>query len=73
MSELKQYNAETFVEEALRLIPKTPSERLTQHVKDLLKSKEYVHDVHVHTFDKHSINESYFIKVYRGMGTRRTR
>lgn len=66
MSNQTEWTTETFVAEALRVIPETPNERLTPHVKQLLASKGYVHDVHVHTFDKHSINEAYFIRKFIG-------
>ena len=42
-------------------MPKTPLERSSQKVKDLLNSNDYVIDAHAHLFDIKCINKAYFV------------
>lgn len=52
---------EAFIKKALAAIPETPKDRITENVRKTLQKNNYIYDVHVHAFDKKSINELYFV------------
>lgn len=64
MQKTKLLTEEEFINEALAKIPSNPIDRSSKKVNAIRQRQNYIYDVHMHAFDKKSINEAYFIMQF---------